>query len=92
MNKKSEQIQVRIDPETKQKAKEILDNLGLDISTAVKMLFRQIVNTKNLPYEIRDANGFTLRGSQELRSSIVEAEKSSKKFKTSKALIKDALL
>ncbi len=91
MIKKSEHIQVRIDADTKRKAKEILDSLGLDISTAVKMLFKQIVNTKNLPYEIRDVNGFTLRGSQELKESIFEAEKSGEKFKSGKALVKDAL-
>ena len=91
MSKKIDQIQVRIDSETKKKAKEILDTLGLDISTAVKMLFRQIINTKNLPLEIRDENGFTLKGAEELRASILDAEKSGRKFKSGKELIKDAL-
>ena len=90
-NKTMDQIQVRIDLKTKKQAKKILEELGLDISTAVKMLFRQIINSGTLPYEIRDADGFTFKKSQELREAIVEAKAGSKTFKSSKELIKDAL-
>lgn len=89
--KNIEQIQVRIDTETKEEARKILDELGLDISTAVKMMLRQVINTRNLPYEIRDANGFTLRSAQELRRSAVDARGSKKTFKSGKDLIHDVL-
>jgi len=90
-NKTMDQIQVRIDLKTKKQAKKILAGLGLDISTAVKMLFKQIINSGTLPYEIRDANGFTLKKAKELREARVEAKTSSKKIKSSKELISDAL-
>ena len=90
-NNKMDQIQVRIDLKTKQQAKKILEGLGLDISTAVKMLFKQIINSGTIPYEIRDTNGFTLKKSQELRQAIVEAKSSQKVFKSPQGLIKDAL-
>ena len=90
-HKTTDQIQIRIDKKTKQQAKKILDDLGLDMSVAVKMLFKQIIYTKNIPYEIRDANGFTLKQAQNLREAVKEAESSKKIFKSSKELIKDAL-
>ncbi|MFH0923882.1 MAG: type II toxin-antitoxin system RelB/DinJ family antitoxin [Candidatus Falkowbacteria bacterium] len=89
--KANDQIQIRIDSETKREAQKILENLGLDISSAVKMLFKQIINTGGLPYEIRDENGFTFRKKQELKQAIVEAKTSSKSFKSANDLIKDAL-
>jgi len=90
--KTMDQIQVRIDPKTKKQAKKILEGLGLDISTAVKMLFKQIINSGTLPYEIRDINGFTFKKSQELREAIIEAKTNPKIFKSSRELIKDALI
>lgn len=89
--KNDEQIQVRIDSKTKNEAKKILDSLGMDISSAIKIFFRQIINTKNFPCELRGADGLTLQNYQELKKAIVSAEKSKKSFKTGKSLIGDAL-
>lgn len=89
--KANNQIQVRIDSKTKKKAQKILESMGMDISTAVKMMFKQIINIGSLPYEIRDENGFTLRKKQELKQAILEAKSSRKSFKSSNELIKDVL-
>lgn len=89
--KSSEQLQIRIDHKTKVEAKAILDQLGLDMSSAVKMFFKQIINAKNIPFELRDENGLTLKEAEALRESIVDAKNSSKSFKSGSALIKDAL-
>ena len=89
--KNNEQIQIRIDTATKKAAKKILDDLGLDMSSAVKLFFRQIINAKNLPFELRDENGLTLHNAEVLRESIVSAKNSIKSFKSGSALIKDAL-
>jgi len=89
--KNSEQLQIRIDSKTKNEAKKILDSLGMDMSSAVKIFFRQVINTKNFPCELRDENGFTLKNAEILRESILSANKSKKVFKNGKDLIKDAL-
>ena len=89
--KNGEQIQIRIDSKTKNEAKIILESLGMDMSSAVKIFFRQIINTKNFPCELRDENGFTLRNAEILRESIVSAKNSNKSFSKSADLIKDAL-
>jgi DNA-damage-inducible protein J len=91
INKNNEQIQIRIDAKTKQEAKKVLDSLGMDMSSAVKIFFRQIINTKNFPCELRDANGFTLRNAEVLRKSIVSAKKQKKSFNDGSSLVKDAL-
>jgi DNA-damage-inducible protein J len=89
--KNNEQLQIRIDSKTKKQVKEILDKLGMDMSSAVKLFFRQIINAKNIPFELRGENGLTLHKAEILRESIISAENNSKSFKSGKALIKDAL-
>ncbi len=89
--KSSEQLQIRIDSKMKKEAKQILAGLGMDMSSAIKLFLKQVINTKNFPCEIRDANGLTLRSAEVLRESIVDVENSTKSFKNGKDLIKDAL-
>lgn len=91
ITKNNEQIQIRIDAKTKNEAKKVLAGLGMDISSAVKIFFRQIINTKNFPCELRDENGMTLRNAEILRESVVSAKNSEKSFNKGSALIKDAL-
>ena len=89
--KNNEQLQIRIDSKTKKQAKAILDKLGMDMSSAVKLFLRQIINAKNIPFELRGENGLTLRNSEILRESIISAENNYKSFKSGKELIKDVL-
>lgn len=89
--KNNEQLQIRIDSKTKSEAKKILDSLGMDMSSAVKIFFRQVINTKNFPCELRDENGFTLRKAEILRESIVSAKDNRRSFNKGAALIKSAL-
>jgi len=90
-NMNNAQIQIRIDAKTKNEAKKVLADLGMDMSSAVKIFFRQVINAKNFPCELRDVNGFTLRNAEILRESIRGAKNTSKSFKNGSALIKDAL-
>jgi len=89
--KNKEQIQIRIDSATKKEAKKVLDSLGMDMSSAIKIFFRQMIITKNFPCELRGENGFTLRNAEILRESIFSAKNSDKSFNKGSALIKDAL-
>lgn len=91
ITKNNEQIQIRIDAETKKETKKILDSLGIDMSSAIKLFFRQIINAKNLPFELRGENGLTLRNAEILRESIISAKNSTKTFKNGADLLKDAL-
>jgi DNA-damage-inducible protein J len=90
-NKRNEWLHIRIDKKTKNEAKKILKGLGMNMSSAVKLFLRQVIDLKSFPCEIRDENGFTLRSTEVLRESIEQAKKSEKSFKSGSALIKDAL-
>ena len=89
--KNKEQIQIRIDAKTKKETIKILDGLGMDISSAIRLFFHQIINVKNIPFELRGENGLTLRSAEVLRESIASAKSSGGSFKSGSALIKDAL-
>ena len=84
-------IQVRIDQKTKKNTQYILNELGLDLSTAVKMLCKQIELNGTLPFEIRDVNGFSREKAQMLRDAIHDAKKSKKTFHSARALLEDVL-
>jgi len=45
-------INVRTDSELKSKAQAILDDLGLDLSTAINVFLKQIVYKEAIPFEI----------------------------------------
>ena len=44
-------VQVRSNRELKEQASELLEDMGLDLTTAVNMLLRQIVNERRLPFQ-----------------------------------------
>lgn len=68
-------IQVRIDEETKRNAKMVLDDLGLDLSSAVKVYLKHIVITQQIPFKIITENGMTL----EQEAAVLKASEEAKK-------------
>lgn len=52
-------LQIRIDTKEKQAVKKVLDELGLDVSAAIKMYLRQIVLAQGIPFRVTTVNGFT---------------------------------
>lgn len=75
-------IQVRIDAKTKRESKRILDLIGLDMSSAVKIMLRNIIITKSFPFELRTENGFTVAKEMEMLADLADAHKNAKKFDT----------
>ena len=47
------QIAVRVDDELKKEATEIFNELGLDMSTAVKLFLKQSVLTRSIPFDVK---------------------------------------
>jgi DNA-damage-inducible protein J len=82
-------IQIRIDRKTKEAAKKTLNEVGLDMSSAVKLFLTNVVNRKGIPLDLRTENGFTLAQEQALVAETEQAKRSSKKFATVDALMKD---
>lgn len=50
---KTETINIRIEPSLKEQAEETLNYLGLTMSEAVNLFFRQVVINEGIPFEIK---------------------------------------
>lgn len=49
---KTATLNLRVDPEVKQSAETVLDQLGLSMSTAVDMFLRQVSLTGGIPFKV----------------------------------------
>jgi DNA-damage-inducible protein J len=63
-------VTVRVDDKTKQVATDVLDNLGLDVSTAVRMFLRQVVIRGTMPIELIQDPFYSEANQAALRASI----------------------
>lgn len=84
------QIQVRVDAQQKKNAQKILKDLGLDLSTAIRMFIVQIDKTKGLPIDVRDEAGFRPHKAVEMRQASREAREG-KAYTSVKELMKDLM-
>ena len=50
---KTDTINVRIEPELKKEVEETLNELGMNISEAITIYFKQIILTESIPFEIK---------------------------------------
>ena len=61
-------VRARIDGAVKQQAARVLEEMGLSISDAIRMLLIRIARAKALPFEIRISNAETRAAMQELEA------------------------
>ncbi len=61
-------IHVRVDDETKAKAIQALEAMGLDLSTAVRVYLARISAEQRLPFELRVPNALTQEAVNELEA------------------------
>lgn len=79
-------IQIRIDDKEKKEVKKVLDKLGLDMSSAIKLFLRQTIIKKGIPFLLLTENGLSLKEERD----IIQASNEAKKGKNvSKALNKN---
>lgn len=80
-------MNIRVDSEVKNSAKEILSEIGLDLSTAVNIFLRQTIRENGIPFDLKlDIPN------EETKKAIREAEKGigmSKSFKSLNDLFND---
>ncbi|MDO5330674.1 MAG: type II toxin-antitoxin system RelB/DinJ family antitoxin [Bacillota bacterium] len=48
-----ENMTIRIEPELKEQASELFKSLGMDLSTATNIFYRQCLRTHGIPFEIK---------------------------------------
>jgi len=81
-------LNVRIEENLKEKAGKTLSDIGLDMSTAIKMFLCQVVTDKGLPFT-PSKNSVILRARWDKQAS--EALKHGKSYKTGKEVLADLL-
>ena len=82
--RKSAEIRSRIEPGLKEQSAEVLASLGLDMSDAIRLFLRQVVEVQGLPFEVRKPNAKTVAAMIEAREMVTV------RFGSAKALF-DAL-
>jgi len=83
MSTKTATARARINPRVKERAEHILHDLGLSVSGAFELFYRQVILNNGLPFDVRIPNKVT-------RKAIAESRKGrGKKFKSADDLFKD---
>ena len=70
--RKSATVRARIEPSLKEAAERILDGIGLDPTTVVTALYRQIVARNGMPFEFELTEGRTRKSVQAVRRGEVD--------------------
>jgi DNA-damage-inducible protein J len=65
---KSAMIRARVEPELKDRAEAMLEELGLTATSAITLFYRQIIERRGLPFELRLPNATTQRAMRDART------------------------
>ena len=67
-------INIRTDEKLKKNAGKVLKNMGLDMSTGIKLFLHQVVLTNRIPFPIVTENGLTPEEEQAILKASEEAK------------------
>ena len=84
-------IQIRIDTKTKKDADKTFKDMGLDMSSGVKLFLHQVIRSRSLPFQIRTANGYTPEYEDRMVKEGDYALKHGKSYKNAKEIFDDIL-
>lgn len=63
-------INIRTDEKLKREANKVLEEMGLDMSSGIKLFLTQVVITKTIPFKLRTANGYTLEEEEQMLKDL----------------------
>lgn len=84
-------LQTRIDSKLKKDAQKTLKDMGLDLSTGVKLFLTQVVRTQSIPFELYSFNNLSEAKKRAIVNATNDALKNGQKYRTAKALHDDIL-
>ena len=67
---KSAMVRARVEPDLKERAEAMLDQMGLSATTAITLFYRQIIQRRALPFDVRMPNATTQRAMRAARSGL----------------------
>lgn len=74
MNENTAKLQVRMDRRLKEAAEEVFSEIGLDATTAVRLFFTKVAQTRSIPFRLKAKPEF----SPEVEARILAAREESK--------------
>jgi DNA-damage-inducible protein J len=84
-------LQTRVDVDTKEKADELFESLGLDTTTAIRLFLRQAINQQRIPFEIvlpqQNFSARTLAAIEEAKK--ISRDPTVKSYSSAKELLED---
>jgi DNA-damage-inducible protein J len=80
---KTATARARIRPEIKEEAESIIHDLGLSVSAAFELFYRQVILNNGLPFDVRIPNDATRKAIENVRAGR------GKRFKTAEDLFAD---
>jgi DNA-damage-inducible protein J len=84
-------LQIRIDKKTKEAAQKTFRSMGLDISSGIKLYLTQVINRKEIPFQIISADLWSDEKKDRLVNESKEALKKGRGFNTAEEIHKDIL-
>lgn len=63
-------LSVRVDENLKKEVEDLLGDLGLSVSAAVNLYFRQMVRTQSIPFQIKRYNAETEKAFDEMKNGV----------------------
>ena len=84
-------LQIRIDTKTKAKAKKVLEGMGLDMSSGVKLFLAQVGNTGEIPFRIFTADNLPEATKKKMVREANYALKYGKRYKNIREAHRDIL-
>lgn len=82
-------IQIRIDAKVKRAAKKLFADMGMDLSTGIKLYLAQALKEKGLSFQPRTVNGFTPAQEARMLRETEWAEKHGKRYNSAEELLAD---
>lgn len=85
-------LNIRIDSLTKNKAQKIVEEMGLDLSSAVKLFLNKVIMTESIPFDVNTKGRMNdPKFIKQIKKEIEWASKHGKKFSSAKELFDDIL-
>lgn len=82
-------IQVRIDAKTKRAAGKIFADLGMDLSTGMKVYLNKVVETEGIPFPVQKKKFLNYSSKEEYQRQVAWALKHGKRYTDVDKLLKD---
>lgn len=67
-------VQVRLEESLKRDTEAVLDNLGLDTPTAIRIFFKKIVSTRSIPFSIEEESPYKFTPEEESQILLAAQE------------------